>query len=183
MADVSVRPSRVDDGAALAAVQVAAWRASYAGRLPAAVVEAFAAQEAEFAAAWAEAAVRPPSPVHRVLVACDGPAVVAGASLGPAEDEDQDPNSAGEIYTFVVDPAHRAQGHGTRLLTAAVDFLRGGGFSVGHVWLDEDDAAGQGLFAASGWAADGSVRTLDLAGDGAAVLGQVRLHTDLREVA
>jgi ribosomal protein S18 acetylase RimI-like enzyme len=183
MADVSVRPARGADAPALAAVQVATWRTGYAGLLPGSALDALASQEDAFAEQWRTAALSPPSPRHRVLVGCDGPVVVAGAALGPAEDDDQDPMTSGELYTFVVDPEHRREGHGSRLLSAAVDFLRGDGFSTVGVWLDAADDAARGLFTAAGWAADGSHRRLDFEGDGSVVVQQVRLHTDLAEEA
>jgi ribosomal protein S18 acetylase RimI-like enzyme len=186
MADVSVRPARQTDADALSALQVAAWRSAYADVLPETVLDGLLDQRETFAAAWAEATVRPPTYRHRVLVACQAgdagdDTVVGGATMGPGEDDDADPGTAAEIFTFVVAPAHRRQGHGSRLLSASVDFLRGAGFTRAAIWLDSADLAAQGLFAASGWAADSSTRQLDLDGDGSVVIDQLRLHTDLLE--
>jgi ribosomal protein S18 acetylase RimI-like enzyme len=185
MADVSVRPARQTDAPVLAALQAAAWRRAYAQVLPAAVLDAWGDQQDAFAQAWAEATVRPPTYRHRVLVACDARAgaevVVAGATMGPGEDEDADPSTTAEIFTFVVAPAHRRQGHGSRLLAASVDFLRGAGFTRGSIWLDAADDAADAMFTAAGWGPDASRRQLDLDGDGAVVVQQVRLHTDLAE--
>jgi GNAT superfamily N-acetyltransferase len=181
MADVSVRPARDSDAADLAALQVAAWRAGYAGVLPPATLDALAGQHDAFAAAWAEATVRPPTFRHRVLVACDGPTIVAGATLGPAEDDDRDPGTHAEVFTFLVDPSHRRHGHGSRLLSASVDFLRGAAFTAVTIWLDGQDGAARALFTSAGWVEDGSTRLLDLDGDGSVVVEQVRLHTDLTE--
>ena len=181
MADLSVRPAREADAAALAAVQVAAWRVGYAEVLPAARLSELDGQRDDFALAWAEATVRPPTYRHRVLVACDGPAVIAVASAGPAPDADKDPDADAELFTFAVDPAHRRAGHGSRLLSASVDLLRGAGFRAATIWLDRDDDASHQLFTAAGWAVDGSTRRLDLDGDGQVVVDQVRLHTDLTE--
>ena len=183
MADLSVRRAQAADAGALAAVQVAAWRAGYAGVLPEATLDAITEQSDRFAERWLAATTDPPSPVYRVLVACAGPDVVAGLASGPASDDDVNPAVVVEVYTFVVDPGHRRQGHGSRLLAAGVDLMRRDGFVSATSWLDADDAATQGLFAAAGWAADGSSRTLDLEGDGSVVVAQVRLHTDLTEAA
>ncbi len=181
MADVSVRPARQTDAEVLAALQVATWRTAYVDVLPAAVLDGLLDERAAFATAWGEATVRPPTYRHRVLVACDAETVVAGATMGPGEDDDAEASTDAEIFTFVVDPAHRRQGHGSRLLSASVDFLRGAGFTRATIWLDASDEAAQGLFATAGWAADASTRQLDLDGDGSIVIDQVRLHTDLAE--
>ena len=96
-------------------------------------------------------------------------------------DADKDPDADAELFTFAVDPAHRRAGHGSRLLSASVDLLRGAGFGAASIWLDRDDAASRQLFTSAGWADDGSTRRLDLDGDGRVVVDQVRLHTDLSE--
>ena len=179
MADMSVRPARGDDAPALASLQVAGWRVTYTGRLPDAALDDLVGQQAAFAEQWVAAVTSPPSGRHRVLVACAGPDVVGGAALGPAQDEDQDPISSGELYTFTVDAGHRRQGHGSRLLTAAVDFLRGDGFTTANIWIDATDDPARALFTDSGWGSDGSHRTLDLDGDGSVVVQQVRLRCSL----
>ncbi len=181
MADVSVRPARASDAGDLAAIQVAAWRAGYAGVLPRARLDALVGQQEDFARAWAEATAAPPTYRHRVLVACEATVVVAGATVGPAEDDDTDPGSDAEVFTLVVDPAHRRRGHGSRLLAASVDFLRGAGFRTAAVWVDRSDVATGALLTSAGWAADSATRRLDLDGDGAVVVDQVRLHADLGE--
>jgi len=181
MADVSVRPARDGDAAALAAMQVATWTSTYARVLPKATLDRLDAQRPDFAKVWAQATLHPPTHRHRVLVACQDGAVVAAASLGPADDGDQDPGSAGEMFSLLVDPAHQRQGHGSRLLAASVDFLRGVGLATAVCWLDGADEGALALFTAAGWASDGSTRTLDLDGDGTVVVGQVRVHTDLTE--
>jgi GNAT superfamily N-acetyltransferase len=181
MADVSVRPAAAEDAPVLAAVQVSAWRTGYAELLPRATLDAMTGQQAAFADQWQTATTRPPSRVHRVLVACEGAQVVGGAAIGPASDDDLNPAVAAEIHSFVVDPQHRRLGHGSRMLSAAVDFMRGDGFVSATVWVDGNDDPSRALFAASGWAPDGSHRTLDLEGDGTVTVQQVRLHTDLAE--
>ncbi len=179
MADVSVRPARAADAATLAAIQVAAWQRGYSGRLPDDTVAALAAEADGFAAEWQQAITAPPTLRHHVLVACVGPLVVGGVSLGPAEDDDRDPASDGEVFTVLIDPSARRAGHGSRLLAAAVDHLRADGQRAATVWVDAEDEPFRQLLVSSGWAADGARRELDLEGDGMVVVTQVRLHTDL----
>ena len=64
-ADVSARVAWADDAVAIAAVQVRAWRTSYADLLPAEVLEALDAEE--MAAGWADALNRPGDARHQPL--------------------------------------------------------------------------------------------------------------------
>lgn len=82
-ADVSVRPATADDDAAITRVQLRAWRASHADVLGAETLENLDVTAVRDQ--WAAAISAPPSPAHRVLVACDGPQVVgfAASGLGP----------------------------------------------------------------------------------------------------
>ncbi len=175
VADVSVRAARAEDAAALARVQARAWQHDYRDTLP------DAALDGDFTEPWRQAVAEPPSPRHRVLAACAGPDVVGLATLTPAEDPDRDPVTDAELGALVVDPDHRRQGHGSRLLAAAADHLRGDGFTTAVTWVDAGDDARRAFLESAGWAADGAHRSLDLRGDGAVVVRQLRLHTDLRE--
>jgi GNAT superfamily N-acetyltransferase len=181
MADVSVRAARGADGEALARAQLASWLDGCAGDLPADVVARLAAGHDERADTWRTSALSPPSPRHRVLVACEGDVVVGGAAVGPADDADLDPGSDAELLALVVRPDRRHTGHGSRLLAAGVDQLRGDGFRRATAWVDERDAGTRGLLTSAGWGPDGSHRSLDLDGDGRVVLRQDRLQTDLEE--
>jgi GNAT superfamily N-acetyltransferase len=180
-ADVHVRSARADDAVPLAELQVRAWLDAYGGEVPDEVLQGLAGSPDDHAESWRESVVSPPSPRHRVLVAVEDTAVVGVSAVGPADDDDTDPADDAEVLTFLVDPQHRGQGHGSRLLAASVDHLRAVGFVRGLAWIDATDEAGRGLLRATGWAPDGSFRTLDLDGDGRVVVRQVRLHTTLEE--
>lgn len=177
MADRSVRAAGEDDAEAVAAVQAAAWRTAYHRVLPAYLLDGLDGPEAR--QRWRQAVTDPPSPRHRLLVACAGADVVGMAAFGPAQDPDLDPEVDAEVHVLAVDPAVARQGHGSRLLAAVVDHLRGDGFSRAHMWLLPSDTALERLLSATGWGPDGTRRTADLRGDGEVVLGQVRMHTGL----
>ena len=85
----------------------------------------------------------------------------------------------GESVAFHIDPAAFGAGHGSRLLAAAADTLRADGFTQARIWVVVRDDALRAFLEPAGWAPDGAHRELDLIGDGAARLRQVRLHTDL----
>jgi GNAT superfamily N-acetyltransferase len=177
MADRSVRVAWADDAPAIAAVQVRAWRESYANLLPAAVLAEIDTEA--FAQTWRRAIAKPPSARHRVLVALERNTVVGFAATAPSEDPDGEP-AAGEVVALHVDPDATGAGHGSRLVSAVADTLRADGFSHARFWLIAGDDAVRQFLEPAGWAADGAHRQLDLTGDGITTLRQVRLQTDLR---
>lgn len=176
-ADVSCRVAWSDDAPAIAAVQVRAWRASYAGLLPAEVLSAL--DPSEFAEGWRASLAAPKDARNRVLIGLERNLVTGFAITGPASDPDCDPVADGEITDLTVDPHKRSAGHGSRLMQAAVDTLKADRFTRAVTWLPSGDDSTRAFLAAAGWAPDGAHRTLDLTGDGTVTVKQVRLHTDL----
>lgn len=176
-ADVSCRVAWADDAPAIAAVQVRAWRTSYAGLLPADLLDALDVNEA--AAGWRASLQAPPDARNRVLVALERNLVTGFAVTGPASDPDLDPVSDGEISDLTVDPHQRGNAHGSRLMQACVDTLVADRFTRAVTWLPATDDETRAFLTAAGWAPDGAHRTLDLTGDESVTVKQVRLHTAL----
>lgn len=176
-ADVSVRVAWTADAPAIATVQVAAWRETYAGLLPAEVLDALDAEQ--FAAQWARSLDKPADARNRVLVALERNDVRGFAVTGPCADPDADPLSDGEIAELVVGADVRGQGHGSRLLQASADTLRQDRFARAVMWLRSGDDATRRFLVEAGWAPDSAHRELDLHADGSVQVKQVRLHTAL----
>lgn len=153
---------------------------------------------ATVAEGWRDAVVRPPDARCRVFVALtgteettedqspggtgsggtgsgDGGAIVGFVTTQPAADPDADDAADGEIAEWLVDPVARGQGHGSRLLNAAVDTLRADGFSRATTWVVASDDGRRRVLVESGWDADGAHRTIGP--DEALGVKQVRLHT------
>jgi GNAT superfamily N-acetyltransferase len=176
VADASVRTAQPDDAASIASVQAAAWRATYGNVLPADVLEDLDSPAVHDQ--WREAVTTPPSARHRVLVAMTGADVVGFAAIGPSEDSDLVAMVDAEMSALCVLPDRVREGHGSRLVNAAVDHLRTDGFLHVRVWLaaGAEDERLHAFLAGAGWAEDGARRELDLHGDGRVVVPQVRLH-------
>ena len=155
-ADVSVRPAVPGDDAAITRIQLRAWRLSHARALGEEVLESLDA--AAVREQWVRAVEAPPSPAHRVLVACDGPRVVGFAATAPTEDGDV------EVLALEVDPDHQKGGHGSRLLAACVDLAREDGASSVSTWVLADDPAREQFLAGSGLGPDGAERPLEAVG-------------------
>ncbi|MEP7194099.1 MAG: GNAT family N-acetyltransferase [Actinomycetota bacterium] len=175
VADASARVARPNDASAVGLVQAAVWRAAYGTVLSQEVVDQFDA--ASFARVWRDSLKTPPSPRHMLLVGCAGQQVVGFAAVGPSVDPDATETS-GEVLALGVHPDARRSGHGSRLLNAAVDTLRGQGFDSMSVWLLAGDENTRAFLTAAGLSPDGAYRDRVVGPDGA-LAREVRLTADL----
>ena len=177
VADASARIARPNDAAAVGMVQAAVWRAAYGNILPQAIVDQF--DPASFARVWHDSLKTPPSPRHLLLVGCAGDQVVGFVAVGPSSDRDAT-EASGEVLALGVHPEARRQGHGSRLLNAAVDTLRGKEFQSMVLWLLAQDEETRAFLTAAGLKPDGAYR--DRVTDEAGTLArEVRLTADLSQ--
>lgn len=129
--------------------------------------------------AWHQIIVRPPLAHYRVLVALQGSRLVGFTLIGPSDDEDAEPTDS-LVHEFAISPEARGQGHGSRLMQAAVDTMRLDGYQRATWWVASTDDASRAFLGDAGWAADGAHRELGT-DDEAHRIKQVRLHTDISE--
>jgi GNAT superfamily N-acetyltransferase len=176
-ADASVRVARETDAPAVGVVQAAVFREAYAGVVPEDVIAAFEPQA--FAAVWRRSLASPPEGVYRLLAACAGEQVVGFASIGPSQDPDASPLT-GELTALGVHPQARRAGHGSRLLNAVVDTLRGAGAETLHTWVLAGDEHTREFMAHAGLSPDGAWRDRVVSPDGDTVR-EVRLVASISE--
>lgn len=172
--DLSVRVAEAGDAAAIAALQLRAWRTAYDGLLPG---EAIPDDVGAATRVWAASLTAPGDARNRVLVALDRDRLVGLAVTTPATDPDCDPVADAELAELVVDSDERGRGHGSRLLQAAVDTMRADRFTEAVAWTVAADEGLRDFLRSAGWDADGAHRELDLDGAGTTRVEQVRLHT------
>ena len=110
---------------------------------------------------------------------CSGERVVGFAAVGPSVDADAT-ETTGEVLALGVHPDARRGGHGSRLLNAAVDTLRGNGFHSMSVWLLVDDQDTRAFLTAAGLSPDSAYRDRVIDVDGK-VSREVRLSADLSQ--
>jgi GNAT superfamily N-acetyltransferase len=175
VADVAVRAARAGDVPEIARIQVDTWRTAYKRFLPESVLAALDVTAA--AQAWQAAVDSPPSPAHHVLVATEGSTTVGFTAVGPSAEEDARPGEA-EVAALLVEPRWGRRGHGSRLLAAAVDFLRHDGVTGLIAWVPDGDQASTAFYESAGWEPDGTARILEA--DGGSVR-ETRWHVALEE--
>ena len=174
VADASVRLAMVSDAPAVGFVQAVLWTEVYAGLMPPEVTADF--QPQSFAKVWRDSLEAPPSPAHRLLVACAGDQVVGFSAIGPSSDPDARDDD-GEILVLGIHPQGRRVGHGSRLLNASVDTARGAGFRALGAWLPGRDEMTRAFLVAAGFAPDGAFRDRVLGPEDSDVLREVRLRS------
>jgi ribosomal protein S18 acetylase RimI-like enzyme len=157
-----VRAQADEDIDAVAAVQVAAWRAAYRGIMPAAFL---AGLDPAAVARWRRAL----PPTVRTLLAVEGDVVVGFATFGPAGSG----GGAGQVFALYVHPDRWGCGHGRALLTAALGELRG--HAEVHVWVAEENHPARRFYERMGLAADGERAVEDIGGAVPVVRYVVRL--------
>jgi GNAT superfamily N-acetyltransferase len=175
-ADVSVREATAADVSAIAEVQVQTWREAYGNILPRDVLDGL--DPALVEAHWRESIQsRSADRAHALVAVADG-RMVGIAAVSPTTDEDEDPATTAELGPLLVLPALQGNGHGSRLLAAAVDILRAEGTARAICWVFQSDSGTQTFYETAGWALDGATRDLDAEGT---LVREVRMHTDLTD--
>lgn len=177
VADASVRIARASDAPAVGLVQAVVWRDAYAAHLPAEVVDQF--EPRGFTNAWRSSLENPPSRDHLLLVACAGEQVVGFAAVAPSPDPDLADDGA-ELLVLGVHPEARRQGHGSRLLNAAVDTARGRGRRSLAAWILAEADELRSFLHSAGLESDGAQRERVVSADGATVW-EVRLSASVMQ--
>ena len=128
--DRSVRPAQRGDEAAIARLQLGAWRSLTGGR----ALDARGITEGMLARQW-EATLAAPRPAgSAALIALHANTIVGFALAGPdeagagspqSEPHEAEAGEATQVYELVVDPDFRRTGHASRLLAAIADLMSG----------------------------------------------------------
>ncbi|WP_106848084.1 GNAT family N-acetyltransferase [Blastococcus sp. Marseille-P5729] len=178
MAEGHVRDAQSTDADEIGRIQSSTWQQAYRRQLPAEALDAMTAEAA--AEGWRAAITHPPDAAHHVFVALeasttDTTRVGFAAIAAPAEDEEE-ASDAVEIVALLVEPRWGRRGHGSRLLSAAVEGARADGASSMICWVLAGDRATEGFLRSAGWERDGWRRTFDA---GEREIAQHRMSTDI----
>ncbi len=136
--DITLRPARPGDAAAIAKVHVETWRATYAGIVPDAYLVSMT--ESNQALQWNHTIRRAAAP-EAILAAesadVPGGRIVGFGSCGRARGR---PGS-GEIFTLYVAPDWQGRGIGRLLLEGLIVRLHESGLSEAVLWVLSDNPA------------------------------------------
>lgn len=174
-ADVSARLAWPDDAPSIARIQLQTWQMSFGDLIPADVLDGV--DPVTMAGRWSTTLSAPKDARMRVLVALERADVRGFALVHPSYDPDSDQVADGEVGEFVIDPAHQREGHGSRLLQAAMDTLQADKFTRAVWWVTSTDDVLRSFVAESGWEPDGAHRELE--SENGSTIKQIRLHTGL----
>jgi GNAT superfamily N-acetyltransferase len=147
------------DVSAVTRLQVASWRAAYAGIIPAGYLAAMSAAEREQRHL---ARVNDPEPRATYLLAERDGVIVGMANIGPARDADLDGDWTGEIRAMYADPAAWSTGVGAALMTASLEQLGSVGFRAVTLWVLEDNSRARAFYERWGFAPDGARQVIEL---------------------
>ncbi|WP_312858141.1 GNAT family N-acetyltransferase, partial [Pseudonocardia pini] len=153
MSALVVRTARLDDAAAMARVNVQAWRETYRGLMPDSVLDdpgLVAARERFWIAALGDERYRR----NRVAVAERAGEVVGIAMSGPAPEADADWTR--QLYVLYVLAAEYGSGAGPALLAAVVH-----PHESAALWVADPNPRAQAFYRRHGFAADGAVQVDD----------------------
>jgi GNAT superfamily N-acetyltransferase len=157
-----IRRAEVADAAALARINVAGWRASYAGVVPA---EFLAAMDApERLERW-QRAMGEPEPFATFVAVDEHDMIGAYCRLGPLRtvDDGVEPE-AGELRAIYADPARQGTGAGRAVHDAGVEYLREQGYHWAGLWVFTANTSARAWYSARGWAPDGATHEDEIMG-------------------
>jgi GNAT superfamily N-acetyltransferase len=162
LTDWRIRRAEVADVASIGRINVAAWRATYAGIVPGEYLAAM--DPGQRAERW-RGILTEPGP-HAVFVAVDErDAIAAYCGVGRARTAygTSEPG-AGELYSIYADPARQGTGAGRAVHDAGVEYLRQQGYLRARLWVFTANVSARTWYAARGWAPDGTTHEDEIAG-------------------
>ncbi|GGQ07051.1 GNAT family N-acetyltransferase [Streptomyces roseolilacinus] len=147
------RRAREDDAGPIAEVQAAAWRAAYAGILPAAELDGL--DTTALAGFWRTQIAAADEASAHVLVHDDGEGVAGFSAFGPARDDDlrQRPDTE-ELYAFYARPERWDRGVGRELMRSTLSVWAGKGTRTAYLWVLERNERGRAFYEKGGWRPD-----------------------------
>jgi ribosomal protein S18 acetylase RimI-like enzyme len=160
-----VRPALPADAESIAIVHVSAWRAAYAGLMPAELLANL--DEAQRARSWRAAL----EAGKTILLSEESGALCGFCLLMPAGAELRD---AYEIRAIYVSPERWRSGHGSKLVTAARERATAEGFRSLVLWVLSSNAPARAFYEREGFRHDGAEKVDSLFG---APLHEIRYRT------
>jgi GNAT superfamily N-acetyltransferase len=159
---IHVRHAVPVDGPAMGAVQVAAWRAAYAGMMS---DDYLAGLDPEaFGERWRQSVAEDSTLGRAVLVAERGGRVIAICATGEFRARASDDEPTGELWMLNAHPDAFGKGASVALHAEALHRLAGAGHQEAVLWVVRENTRARRFYEREGWAADGHETIADLGG-------------------
>lgn len=153
---MNIRPAVPADATAVTAVHVASWQGAYRGVFPDEILDG-----PELAVnrlrQWQQILGEPGPRAVDLVAEDDGGQIVGLLHAGPARDDDGAPGTA-EVVAIYASPDAWGTGAGRGLMTAALDRLRGAGFTEVTLWVLDSNARARRFYERAGFAVDGAAK-------------------------
>lgn len=149
---IHVRAARKTDAAAITQINIAAWRAAYAGVMPTDFLTSMSYEDK--LNNWHHALTDPGHGRYRV---CEFNQEVCGfAVYGPARDKDlAGDGRAGELVAINIKPDCWSQGLGKAMLRYVIDEAQATPWSSLYLWVIHSNARARGLYESFGFEHEG----------------------------
>lgn len=151
-----IRAATTSDRDGIVEVFLACWQESYAGVLPAGLVNLMDRQKAE--ALWTRVLAETALGVTWVAVQSQSGADAADDGVLGMTRFEVAPRRCGKVHSLYVSPQAQGTGLGVRLLGAVTDALTLAGCEVAQLWVFADNAPALGFYESQGWRPDGTER-------------------------
>jgi RimJ/RimL family protein N-acetyltransferase len=152
---MTVRAATVLDVQRIAEIHVAAWRAAYAGHMPAEFLANLSVERRRLM--WTKMLAEPNPGM--VSVSLDDTGQPAGFCLyGPSRDEDARGKNIGELQALNVLPSTWRNGHGGALCRAVLAHAQSVHWDVVTLWVLQGNERARLFYEAFGFEAEGSQR-------------------------
>ena len=159
---IHVRDATPADGGAMGAVQIAAWRAAYAGVMRDDYLEGLDPEA--FGAHWRQAAAEQAGPGRALLVGELDGRVVAIASTGEFRARTAVDDPTGELWMLNTHPDAFGTGVAVAIHAEALRRLVIAGHHEAVLWVVRDNPRARRFYEREGWVADGNETIADLGG-------------------
>lgn len=170
----TVRRATPADAGAMAEVHARSWRATYAGLLPAAVIDDVVKSRPAQIDRWRTWLSQREERRGAFVATVDGH-VVGFVLWGPSREPDATSDTA-EVQAIYLDPVVIGRGIGRALLDTAVGDIASNGFDAVVLWVLDTNQRARRFYEAAGWRADGGTKVEDRPG---ATLHEVRYRRSL----
>lgn len=171
---MTIRFADPDDARAIARVHVAAWRETYEGLMPAAVLRDLSIDDRTNI--WK----RILDGHERQVLVCESDSrtdpVIGFINFGRCRDEDLDSSRTAEVFALYLLRAHWGRGYGAALMREALAELVERGFESVTLWVLDTNVRGRSFYEKGGFELDGATKPLAIGG---ADLLEVRYRREL----